>query len=187
MPSTEKVLAQRPIDRHFWAVASSARPVAWSSRPRLGCHSDHTAGWPERVVVRAGPQGWPQGRASFLFSSPGHPHAVRSGQRRQRGAWPGEHEPACLQWGNGYNETLLKATGTGKKTPARKEQPGILFAPPVGRGHCIGDLQGQRTLEEGKGLGTGQKPSLHLPRAPPPLPRAVGCTIRLCQAHVSLR
>ena len=89
-PGSEQLWCQ--TQRRLWigdpetgisgAWTKAAMPVAWSAAVGLGVSATHTAGWPERVVARVGPQGWLGGGTHFLPSSPSHLCAEGSGAER---------------------------------------------------------------------------------------------------------
>lgn len=60
----------------------AAMSVAGSSAVDLGVSATHSAGWRERMVARAGPQGWLGRETRFLPSSPSHLCAEGSGAER---------------------------------------------------------------------------------------------------------
>ena len=84
--------------------------------------------WWRGLAHRAGSEKEPTSRFLPLDI---HPHAVRRGLSGQREAWPGEGEPACLQWAGAVGETQAAGMGNLGEDACCKARgtPGILIGP----------------------------------------------------------
>lgn len=134
----------------------------------LGYSAVHTAGWPERVVAKAGLEGKPT--SCFL---PLHICVQRVvGQREQSRACPDEQEPTCFLWGIQRERRCLVCRNqeSRKKTPTWKAggRQASPSAPTWEQGIPLGlqsieDRRGWKALLEREGPGVGQKLTLPLP------------------------
>lgn len=201
-PGSEPLLCQAqrgvwlgdPVDRCFWGVAK-------------GCQHCHATGpeflssaWVSQLpTLLAGQRGVWRGLAprnsllpvSFPWTST---CSEEGAERTERGLASNENWPAFsgeVRWGRQHSS--YRNGESRERTPAAKQgaSQASFFAPPVGIGYptgITGCIRHSGPEDSGGGKGTWYRTEAHTPPSPSlPPPRALGCTIHLCQAHVIVR